>query len=81
MTVEAGLMHQWEEARVPSKPPEVARGTSDPLNMQSARNQGNRKQALNQRDWLRTDHLPPEAEVETLIDDPVTGTRMATISR
>ena len=54
MTVEPELMHRWEEARVPSKPPEVARGTADPLNMQSARNQGNRKQALNQRDWLRT---------------------------
>ena len=48
--------------------------------MQSSREQGIRKQALNQRDWLLTEQLPPEAEVETLIDDPITGTRLATIS-
>lgn len=80
MAVESELMHRWEEARVPSKPPEVARGTADPLLMQSSRKQGVRKQALNKRDWLLTDQLPPEAEVETLIDDPITGTRIATIS-
>ena len=65
--------------RVPSKSPEAARGAADPLNMQQARKQGSRMKDL-KSPWLHTDQLPPEAEVETLIDDPVTGTRLATIS-
>lgn len=48
--------------------------------MQSARKEKTRKQALN-GDWLLAERLPPEAEVETLIDDPITGTRIATISQ
>lgn len=80
MTVEPALMTRWEDARVPSKAPDAARGSADPLNIQSARKQGSRMQALN-GDWMFTEHLPTEAEVETLIDDPTTGTRIATISQ
>ena len=79
MMVQPDLMSRWDEARVPSKMPDAARGSADPLNLQSARKQGSRLKAL-QGNWLLADQLPPEAEVETLIDDPITGTRIATIS-
>ena len=64
MTVEPELNRRWEDKCVPVKTPDIAI---------------RRKEALN-RDWLATDHLPPDAKVETFIDDPVTGTRLATIS-
>ena len=79
MLVEPELMRRWEAKRVPSKTPEAARGSADPLNLQSDRKIFARRRALS--DWLHVEKLPQGAEIETLIDDPETGTRLATISQ
>ena len=79
MLVEPELMRRWEAKRVPSKTPEAARGSADPLNLQSDRKMFARRRELS--DWLHVEKLPQGAQIETLIDDPETGTRLATISQ